>query len=147
MYPILLTSHSVLRYAVLLLLIGVIIRFGLAKIFKRQYNDLDDKLSLFTLIFTHIQFLLGLALYFISPITRAAMSDMSAAMQDESLRFWAVEHIVIMTLAVIMITIGRVRAKSKGLRTDEKFRRVIIFYSIGLVLIIAGIPWERFLPW
>ena len=145
MYPILLQSHSVLRYFVLLLLLIAIVRFGFAKIFKRQFNNLDNRLSLITLMFVHLQFLLGLILFFISPITSEAMSDMAKAMKDESLRFWAVEHTTLMILAVITITVGQMRAKSNGLRSEEKFRRLIIFYSIGLVLIIAGIPWERIL--
>jgi len=146
MFRLFLDTHSVLRYIVLMMLLIVIVRFAFAKIIKRQYNNLDDRLNLVTLIFVHLQFLLGLILYFISPVTTAAMADMSAAMKDENLRFWAVEHITIMTLAVIIITVGRVRSKSDGLRSDEKFRRLIIYYSIGLVLIIAGIPWERMLP-
>jgi hypothetical protein len=143
MYPVILQSHSVLRYLVLLMLIAVVIRFIFGKIFKRQYNNLDDKLSLITLMFVHLQFLLGLVLFFISPITATAMEDMAAAMKETELRFWAVEHTTLMILAVILITVGRIRSKSNGLRSDEKFRRLIIFYSIGFVLIVAGIPWER----
>ena len=143
MYPILLQAHSVLRYLVLLMLFVVIICFGFAKIFKRQFNNLDDKLSLLTLVSVHLQFLIGLIIYFNSPLIKTALADMAAAMKDENLRFWAVEHITLMTLAVIMITVGRIRTKKNGLRSDEKFRRLLIFYSIGLVLIVAGIPWER----
>jgi len=143
MYPVILQTHSVLRYLVLLMLIAVVIRFIFGKIFKRQYNNLDDKLSLITLMFVHLQFLLGLVLFFISPITAAAMSDMATAMKEPELRFWSVEHTTLMILAVILITAGRIRSKSNGLRSDEKFRRLIIFYSIGFVLIVAGIPWER----
>ena len=143
MYPILLQAHSVLRYLVLLMLLVVIIRFGFAKIFKRQFNNLDDKLSLLTLVSVHLQFLIGLIIYFNSPLIKTALADMAAAMKDETLRFWAVEHITLMTLAVIMITVGRIRTRKNGLRSDEKFRRLLIFYSIGLVLIVAGIPWER----
>jgi len=142
MYPLLLDAHSVLRYVVLALLVFVIARYALGKIFQRQYNGMDDKLGLLMVMAVHLQFLAGTILYFISPLTTSALEDFSAAMKDEILRFWAVEHVTLMTLAVILITIGRVRAK-KGLRSDERFRRAIIFYSLGLVLIIAGIPWER----
>lgn len=143
MYPIVLQTHSVMRYLVLLMLVVVIVRFIFAKVFKRQYNNLDDKLNLITLMLVHLQFLLGLVLFFISPIISSAMSDMPAAMKEPELRFWSVEHTTLMVLAVILITVGRIRAKSNGLRSDEKFRRLIIFYSIGFVLIVAGVPWER----
>lgn len=146
MYSVFVDVHSVLRYVVLFMLLAVIIRFGFAKISRRQFNRTDDRLNLLALAVVHLQFLIGLIIYFTSPMIRAAMADMAAAMQDENLRFWAVEHITLMTLAVIMITIGRIRTRKNGLRSDEKFRRLLIFNSIGLVLIIAGIPWERWLP-
>lgn len=146
MYPFILQTHSILRYAVLLMLVVVIVRFIFAKLFPRQYNATDERLNLVTLMLVHLQFLIGLILYLVSPITREAMNNMAAAMKDETLRFWAVEHFTIMVIAVIIITVGRIRTRKNGLRSEEKFRRLIIFYSIGLVLIIAGIPWERLLP-
>ncbi len=146
MYPHLLQTHSILRYVVLLMLMIVIVRFAFAKISKRHYNNLDDKLSLFTLITVHLQFLIGLALYLTSPVIKAALADMAATMKDDGLRFLAVEHVTLMVIAVILITVGRIKARKKELHSDEKFRRTLIFYAIGLVLIVAGIPWEKLFP-
>ncbi|HXH19807.1 MAG TPA: hypothetical protein VNJ07_12070 [Chitinophagales bacterium] len=143
MFPLLLHTHSILRYLVLLLLAIVIVRFTFGKIFKRQYNSLDDRLSLFTVMIVHLQFLIGAILYFISPTVKAALSDMAAAMKDEILRFWAVEHVTLMAGAVLLITIGRIKSKKQALHSEQKFRRALIFYVLGLVFIIAGIPWER----
>jgi hypothetical protein len=71
-----------------------------------------------------------------------AMADFGAAMKDDSLRFYAVEHISMMLIAVVLVHIGR--AKSKKSKTDiEKFRIASIFFLAALVLILAGIPWSR----
>ena len=90
----------------------------------------------------HIQFAIGIVLYIVSPIVKAALADMGAAMKDEALRFAAVEHVTVMLLAVIAITVGRVWSKKAKL-DDMKHRRSLICYAIGFVLIIAGIPWEK----
>src|ERR1051325_1491488 len=104
MYHILLQTHSILRYLVLLMLLIVIVRFVFAKISKRSYNNLDNRLSIFMIMSVHLQFVLGLALYFISPIVKNARADWQTAMHDDILRFWAVEHVTLMVAAVILIT-------------------------------------------
>lgn len=140
MYTGLLHLHSALRYIVLILLVFAIIKAFAGWFGKKPYTGADDKLSLFTLISTHTQFLIGLILYFISPIVQSALSDMGSAMKEPTLRFWAVEHITMMLLAVVMITIGRSSSK-KMADAIKKHQRVAIFFLIALVLILAAIPW------
>jgi hypothetical protein len=107
---------------------------------KKNYSTLDDKLGLFLMASVHIQFVVGIVLYLISPIVKQALSDMGAAMKDPVLRLWSVEHITIMVLAVLLITMGRVLSKKAS--TDKlKFKRASIYYTIGLILIMYGIPW------
>jgi putative Ca2+/H+ antiporter (TMEM165/GDT1 family) len=90
-----------------------------------------------------LQLLSGLILYFfLSPITKLAMSDFGAAMKDAGLRFYAVEHISMMLIAVVLVHIGR--AKSKKAKTDSgKFKIATIFFLIALVLMLAAIPWDK----
>ena len=103
---------------------------------SKSFGTGDRKLGLFALIFTHTQFLLGLILYFISP--KVLFSG--AAMKDSVLRFFLVEHISLMLIAVVLITIGY--SKTKRAATDsKKFKLTFWFYLIGLILILAGIPW------
>jgi hypothetical protein len=109
---------------------------------KRQQNTLDNRLGVALILFVHLQFLLGIVLYFISPIVQTARADMGEAMKDDLLRFFAVEHVTIMLIAVIAITVGRIWSKKAKL-DSQKFSRALVCYSIGLVLIIAGIPWEK----
>jgi hypothetical protein len=94
--------------------------------------------SLITLIAFHLQLVVGLALYITSPTVQAALADMSAAMKDKALRFVAVEHISIMVIGVILVTVARRSAKAgKG---SAKW-----LYLVALLLVLSRVPWERFL--
>ena len=132
MYNILVHAHSGLRYVVLLLLIAAIVD-GYR---RSQAGSKKNQLALFALIFTHLQLVLGLILYFISPKVQFA----SGVMKDSVLRFYTVEHISLMLIAIILITIGYSRGK-KLLPAAEGYRRTAFFYLIGLVLILISIPW------
>jgi uncharacterized membrane protein YdjX (TVP38/TMEM64 family) len=96
--------------------------------------------GLFFTSLLNLQLILGLVLYGISPITRAAMTNFAAAMKDSTLRFFAVEHVAGMLLAVVIAQVGY--SISKRARTDSgKFLRAAIAYSIAGVVILASIPW------
>jgi hypothetical protein len=106
-----------------------------------KFTALDDKLSLFSLISAHIQLLLGLILYFISPFVKAAMEmGMGAAMKDTVMRFWLVEHIFGMVVGIALITVGRIAAK-KATEDKTKFKKIAVYFGIGLLIILATIPW------
>ena len=136
MYSILTHAHSGLRWIVLLTLVIAIANAIGKTNGNRPYLRKDINLSLMALIFTHIQFLLGLVLYFISPKVVFSVDSMS----NDVLRFFLVEHIFIMVLAVLLITIGYSRAK-RAIDEGKKFRNILVFYLLGLLLILAGIPW------
>lgn len=142
MYAHLLLVHSLLRWFVLLALLVVLFRSLLGYLGKRNYAAFDNQAGILLLTLVHAQLLIGVALYFVSPLVQTALSDMPAAMKDETLRFAAVEHVTIMLLAVVAITAGRIWSK-KATLDDMKHRRALICYSIGFILIIAGIPWEK----
>jgi predicted membrane channel-forming protein YqfA (hemolysin III family) len=90
-----------------------------------------------------LQLLTGLVLYFfLSPITKLAMSDFGAAMKNSDLRFYAVEHFAMMLIAVVLVHIGR--AKSKKAKTDQgKFKIASIFFLIASIIMVVSIPWSR----
>jgi hypothetical protein len=119
----------------LVLVIAIITAF-VGWLANKAYTDGNRKLNLFTLIFTHIQVLVGLFLYFKSPLSRPA--DMASAMKDSTLRYWTMEHVVMMLVAVILITVGH--AKSKKLSEAlAKHRTIAIFFTLGLIVVIAAI--------
>ncbi|HEY9048920.1 MAG TPA: cytochrome B [Ohtaekwangia sp.] len=134
MYTGLLHTHSSLRYLVLLLLLAVIFKSLTGFTGKKPFEKLDDKLSLFLLIFTHIQLVVGLILYFVSPFVQFGAQTMS----DKATRYWTVEHIFGMLIAVVLITIARATSKRM---TDPvaKHKRLFIFNLIALIIIVAMI--------
>lgn len=140
MYEILLRSHSGLRWLVIGFVLAAIFR-AFTNMSSGKFTPLDDKLSLFSLISAHIQLLLGLGLYFISPFVKAAMeAGMGEAMKSTVMRFWLVEHLIGMLIGITLITIGRISAK-KATGDSAKFKKIAIFFTIGIIVILASIPW------
>jgi hypothetical protein len=134
MYSTFLLLHSVARYFVLILIIVLILKSLAGWMTRSVYTPADNKISLFTLIFAHTQFLLGVILYFVSPFVTFS----SETMKDPFMRYWTVEHITIMLIAIVLITVAR--STSKKL-TDgvARHRRLFILNAIALVLIMTGI--------
>lgn len=134
-------AHSGIAYlALIFLLIAIINAFaGLSG--KKPFTEKDKKIGLFALIFCHIQLLLGIILYFTSPMVQS----FSVAMKDSTLRLYALEHPLINVIAIAIITIGW--SKHKKAEGDQaKFKKFAIFYTIGLVLILSRLPWKMWLP-
>lgn len=134
MYNALLVTHSYLRYILLILLIVVIITSLMGLINKKPYTSTDNKLSLFLFISTHLQLLLGLILFFVSP----AVEFSGDAMKDPTARYWLVEHNTAMIIAIVLITLGRSTSK-KMTDSQSKHRRMFIFNLIALAIILIAI--------
>ncbi len=139
MYSGLVHAHSGLRWIALILLVAAVV----TAIGKWQgnsgYTDGNRKLYLFTLISVHTQLLLGLILFFISPKVNFSM------LSEKLYRFYTVEHTAGMLIALVLITIGYSRSK-RASDALTKQRLVSIFYGLGLVLILASIPWPFRIP-
>jgi len=130
MYTGLLHTHSGLRYLVLLLLVVVILKSLTALLTNKPFGKLDDKLSLFLLIFTHLQLVAGLVLYFVSGAVQFGSETMT------TYRYWTVEHAVGMLVAVVLITVAR--ATSKRMTNDtHKHRRLFVFNLLALIIIVG----------
>ena len=121
------TIHSYWAYLVLTVLIITVANaiYGLLK--KKSFSDKDLRLGLFTLIFSHIQLLIGLGWYFSSPYYKALKANGSEVMGDAASRLLAIEHPVMMILATIIITIGWSKHKKKT-EDHKKFKTFVIFY-------------------
>lgn len=133
---ILVHAHSGWRWVVLILLLAAI---GVAYSGwkgKKEFTAGHKKLMLFTLIAFHLQWTFGLVLYFISPKVQFVAGMMKVTM----LRFYAIEHIFGMTIAMILITIGYSKAKKIN-ESDKKFKKYFVFFLISLLIILATIPW------
>jgi hypothetical protein len=131
MYITLLSIHSLVRWFVLLSLIFAVFIAFRGWLYKRKFSSLDHAVRKWTVTFAHIQFVLGFLLYTISPISRYFLRE---------IRFFGMEHSFMMLAAVFIITIGSAKAKSK-LTSEEKFKTMAIWFSIGLFAILTSIPW------
>lgn len=134
MYSMLLHAHSGLRWLVLIFIIAAVVT-AWSNWSKKSAYPLG-KMPLFGFIFTHIQLLLGLALYGISPKVQFA----SGVMKDSMFRFFTVEHIAMMILATVLITLGYIKAKKQAPEA-QGHKTIFTYYLIGLILILVSIPW------
>ena len=137
MYTILQKFHSGWAYVALLVLVIAVVNAIIGLSSKKEFTAKDRKIALFGLISIHIQLLVGLVLYFVSPLGLPAFGNMA----DKALRLTSLEHPLINLIAIVLITIGW--SKHKKLTTNEsKFKTFSIFYGLGLVLILSRIPWS-----
>ncbi|MFV8341413.1 hypothetical protein [Flavobacterium sp. XS2P39] len=137
MYEFIQKFHSGWAYLALLVLVVAVINSFIGMFSKKEFISKDRKIALFALIGTHTQLLIGLILYFVSPLGLASLGQMS----DKALRLTSLEHPLINIIAIALITIGW--SKHKKLTTSEsKFKTFSIFYGLGLLLILSRIPWS-----
>lgn len=132
MYEALKSAHSGLRWVALILILWAIFNAFTSK----EFNKREKLVNLFSMVILHLQLIMGLILYFISP----KVKFFEGWMKDAVYRFYGMEHLAGMLIAVVLITIGY--SKSKRAKTAaEKFKPIKIFYLIGLIIILASIPW------
>lgn len=136
MYSTLLGLHSGLRYIVLILLVLALVGAIIGLFGKKAYTEGNRKINLFAMIFTHTQFLVGLILYFFSPMVN--YSNMGEAMKDAMTRYWTVEHSVMMLFAIVLITVGHSRSK-KASEAFNKHRSVALYYGLAVLVIVVAI--------
>jgi hypothetical protein len=134
MYTGLLHTQSLLRYFVLIALIAVIIISLQKWLGKKPYTKFDNTASLYLFIFTHFQLLVGLILYFKSDLVQFN----AGTMKEPELRYWAVEHITMNLIAIVLITLARTTSK-KMADSTSRHKRMFIFNAIALLIIIVSI--------
>lgn len=146
MYTTLQLLHSYWAYLALLIIILATINGFIGLSSNRNFGSKDLRISLFALIVTHLQVVLGLILFFVSPNGLKAISTngMGEVMKDSLQRLFVVEHPLIMLIAVILITVGFSKHKKKE-ESKKKFKVIAIFYTIALLLILSRIPWAQWL--
>lgn len=140
MYTAIQTAHSIFAYIVLALLFIAALNAITGLTSKRFFKDKDLRLSLFALIVSHLQLLLGIVIYFISPLGLSSLGQMS----DSALRLTSLEHPLINILAIVFITIGWSKHKKEESH-NGKYKKIAIFYTIGLLLILSRLPWSNWM--
>ena len=134
MYTFFKNFHSGFRYIVFILVLIAIIQSLAGWLGKKPYTNGNRKMNLFAMISAHTQLLIGLILYFLSPLVQFA----SSTMKNNELRYWTVEHISMMIIAIVLITIGHSRSK-KAVAPEAKHRAIAIFYILAVIVIVVAI--------
>ncbi|MFW0715574.1 cytochrome B [Pedobacter sp. N23S346] len=132
MNDILKSAHSGWRYVVFLLLIIAVVKALSGWFGKKAYTEGDRKLNVFALISAHIQLVIGLVLYFSEGWYKLSSAGTPAV------RYFKMEHISMMILAIILITVGNAKSK-KVVDAVAKHRTIAIFFGLALVIIIVSI--------
>lgn len=145
MYSALKTVHSYWAYLALAILIFASINALLGMRGNKSFTAHDLRISLFGLIFSHIQLLVGLILYFVSPwFDQWSALGVGGVMKDAQTRLYLVEHPFTNIIAIILITMGWSMHKRQT-QDGKKFSRIGIFYTLGLILLLSRIPWDAWL--
>ncbi len=133
MNSILTHAHSGLRWVAIILLLLAIVNAFTSKTFEKKHK----MINLFTMITLHTQLIIGLVQYF---ITSGKVKFFDGWMKEAAFRFYGMEHLMGMLIAIVLITVGYSKSK-RGTTDSEKFKPIKLFYLIGFILILASIPW------
>ncbi len=136
MYEIIKMAHSWFAYLALLLLLIAVVNAIIGLTSKKEYTETDKKVGLYALGAIHTQALIGIILYFVSPLGISGFS-----MSDSALRLTSMEHPLINIIGIVLMTVGWVKHK-KLASSQAKFKTISIYYGLGLVLILSRIPWN-----
>lgn len=131
----LIAAHSGLRWIVLLLLIITSVKAIAGLTGKKTYLPIDKRLASFTVMFFHLQVVLGFTLFFANKWASAI-----GEMKDPVVRFFTIEHTLGMLIAAVLLTIGSAKAK-RASSDEKKFKTIAWMFTISLLLVLAFIPW------
>lgn len=134
------TLHNLLRWAVIIVGIIAIVRGFRGWLGKKPYYSTDNRPGmLYTMLFD-TQLLIGFLLYFTRGWVGVLSSDISAALQNPGTRFFAIEHFLIMLLAVIVAHIGFSAAR-RASSDAARYRRQTVWFTLSILMTLAAIPW------
>jgi hypothetical protein len=140
MYYTLIVLHSLVRWLLLAVLLLAIYQSWRGWLGKKSFTKWDNTLRALTITFAHVQLSIGVWLYLVSPLIKSFLHNYSATVGERSIRFFGMEHSVMMALAVTFITIGGSKARRRTI-ADKKFKAMAIWFTIALVVIFVSIPW------
>lgn len=139
MYTGLQHLHSYFAYLLLAILAFSLIYAVVMFLRKRPFTEKVRKIALVGFIATHLQLLIGLVLYVISPV---GLSNFSGEAMGNSIeRLYILEHPLTMIIGIVLISIGYIKAKKPG-DDVRRFRNIIVFYALGIAFILLRIPWQ-----
>ena len=135
----LIAAHSGMRYIVLLLLVIALVN-AIMNLKSDKYSKKDRLINLFAMVFLHIQLLVGLILYFIDLSEKTKVRFGDGMMADPIARFFTMEHLLMMIVAIALVTIGHIKSK-KAIDANKKHKIILRYYGLGILVIFVAIPW------
>lgn len=137
---ILQSLHNLTRWAVVIVGVIVIVRGFTGWLRGRRFNKDDDRFGLFYTSFFDVQVLLGLILYFSKGWFGVLTADFAAAMRASGTRFFAMEHLLLMLVGLVIAHVARSRSR-KAASDVLKHRWAALGYLLSFVLMLAAVPW------
>ncbi len=141
MYAMALAFHSLMRWLVVAILVFALFLSYRGWLQHKRFTPFHNRIRIITATIAHVQLLLGLWLYYISPLTSYFLHNYKTAIKERSVRFFGMEHAAMMLVAIIIITVGSASAKRKT-GDKQKFKTMAIWFTIAFVIIIINIPWK-----
>jgi hypothetical protein len=141
MFNLIQQIHSGWAYIALIMLVIAVINALIGLSSKNPFTVKDRRISLFALISVHIQFVVGLILYFVSPNGLQKIQAVGMAGMSAFDRLLALEHPLVNLIAIILVTVGW--SRHKRIADELKFKSISIFYGLGLILLLSRIPWQN----
>ncbi len=140
MYQTLIFFHSIVRWLVLTSLVYSIYRAYRGYFQNLQFSKLDNLVRHWTATIAHTQLIIGIILYIQSPITKYFWTNFDESIKNVDTTFFGLVHIILMLSAIILLTVGSSLTKRKSM-DKEKFKTMLIWFSIALLIIFIAIPW------
>ncbi len=140
MYAILLGVHSATRYFVVVSLVIAILMATYGYTQKKAFSESYNSIRHWTATIAHIQLIVGMLLYFKSPIVLHFMKNTGEALKSVECLFFGLYHAVAMFVAIVLITIGSALTKRKKV-DREKFKTMLVWFTIALIILFLAIPW------
>ncbi|HEY8999974.1 MAG TPA: hypothetical protein VIM89_01385 [Mucilaginibacter sp.] len=141
MYSFLLALHSLTRWLVLVSLLYSIFIAYRGWLSQKPFTKVDEATRVITTTIAHIQLVIGVWLYCISPVVSYFLHNFSKAVHERPIRFFGMEHIAMMIVAITVLTIGSAKAKRKP-ADQQKFKTMAIWFTIALLIILSSVPWS-----
>ena len=139
MYPEILALHSLFRWLVVVSLLFAIYRSYKGWLSNKAFSKFDNSVRKWTAIIAQLQMLIGITLYSISPFVHYFLHHFKKALPQREIRFFGMEHAIMMITAIVVITIGSAKAKRKT-SDKEKYKTMAIWFSIGMLIILSSMP-------
>lgn len=135
--------HSILRWIVILMAVWAIVKMASGRNGNKAFTASDKKPALFLMISMDVQLLVGLVLYFTGPwgLKNIQNQGMGNIMKDAASRFFAIEHLLGMLIALVLVHIGYAATKKASNTDQKKFDKAFWCFVVAFIVILASIPW------